>query len=73
MAEVLDGPGWQKTSIPRENAMRPPIQFLVYNGDSDTDILQEYFIPLKQFRYFSEQMHAVLRQYEVNLLSMTTR
>ena len=53
--------------------MRPPIHFLDYYSETDTDILQEYFVPLDQFPAFMHAMKAILLEHQVNLLSVTLR
>ncbi|WP_018690928.1 FAD-binding oxidoreductase [Algicola sagamiensis] len=69
---IIDPAG--KTSfISRNNAMRPPIQFLAYNSLKDTDILQEYFVPVEAFASYLDDMRTILRHHHVNLLSMTIR
>ena len=59
--------------IARNNVMRPPIQFLAYDSDHDTDILQEYFIPVAQYVAFVDKLRAIVEDEEVNLLSVTMR
>ena len=62
--------------ITRNNAMRPPetpIEFLQYNSPSDTDILQEYFIPTRNFINFSEEFKKILQEDKVNVISFTIR
>lgn len=66
----------ENRSISRNNAMRPPeapIKFLDHNSESDTDILQEYFIPTRNFINFSEDFIHILKEDEVNVLSFTIR
>jgi len=70
--QLLDKPG-ETQDITRNNAMRPPIAFLSYYSDSDTDILQEYFVPLKNFNSFMDELRQILLQNQVNVLSMTLR
>lgn len=60
-------------TLSRNNAMRPPIHFLDYYSETDTDILQEYFVPLDQFPAFMHAMKAILLEHQVNLLSVTLR
>lgn len=59
--------------ISRNNAMRPPIRFLDYYSEKDTDILQEYFVPVGRFTVFMDEIRSVLERHDVNLLSMTLR
>lgn len=53
--------------------MRPPINFLKYDSNRDTDILQEYFIPLDEFPSFMESLKLILVDHNVNLLSISLR
>ncbi len=62
--------------ISRNNAMRPPeapIELLEHNSESDTDILQEYFIPTRNFVNFSDEFIHILKEDNVNVLSFTIR
>ncbi len=62
--------------ITRNNAMRPPeapLELLEHNSQSDTDILQEYFIPTENFINFSEELITILKEDDVNVLSFTIR
>lgn len=68
----LDAPG-KVQAISRNNAMRPPIRFLDYASETDTDILQEYFVPLWHAATFQQKMAHLLQRNNVNLLSMTLR
>ncbi len=69
---LLDKPG-STALISRNNAMRPPIRFLDYSSETDTDILQEYFVPLDEFPAFMRALKNVVQENEVNLLSVTLR
>ena len=60
----------------RNNAMRPPqapIEFLDYYAKNDTDILQEYFIPTSKYVLFTEEMQKILKDNNINTLSVTVR
>ena len=59
--------------ISRNNAMRPEVRFLDYTSPTDTDILQEYFVPVHNFISFMEGMRKILLADHVNLLSVTVR
>lgn len=62
--------------VTRNNAMRPPttpLRFLEHTSDADTDIVQEYFIPLRNFVAFSDAVRQVVEEEEVNLLGVTIR
>jgi len=62
-----------KAGISRNNAMRPPVRFLEYHSKTDTDILQEYFIPIDSFEAFIDELRALIIKHEINLISITTR
>lgn len=64
---VSERPG-SKEIISRNNAMRPPIEFLDYHSDRGADILQEYFVPLDSLVAFIDDARAVLEANHVNLL-----
>ena len=66
-----DNPG--TTVISRNNAMRPEVAFLEYSSQKDTDILQEYFVPIRQFAPFLDAMREILLRNKVNLLNLTVR
>jgi len=70
--ELLDKPG-QVSNIERNPAMQPAVRFLEYSSSEDTDILQEYFIPIEKFSSFFGELSKELERYEVNLLSITLR
>jgi hypothetical protein len=42
--------------------------FLQYNSPYDTDILQEYFVPVAQFVPFTDAIRAIFLNDKVNLL-----
>lgn len=69
---VVDPPG--KTEwVSRNNAMRPAVAFLDYDSSGDTDILQEYFVPVERFVNFVDGMRDLFRRRGVNLLNVTVR
>ncbi|MCP4767385.1 MAG: FAD-dependent oxidoreductase [Gammaproteobacteria bacterium] len=70
--EFIDVPG-EAVQVNRNNAMRPPIEFLAYESESDTDILQEYFVPVSEFSEFMDGLRRELLENDVNLLSITLR
>lgn len=70
--ELLDTPG-QAEVISRNNAMRPPVQFLDYQGAKDTDILQEYFIPIENAAGFMDDLRKIVTNENINMLSVTLR
>jgi len=62
--------------VSRNNAMRPPlapVAFLEHRSSRDTDILQEYFIPVDRFVPFMDRFREILVDGNVNLLSATVR
>lgn len=59
--------------LSRNNVMRPEIQFLDYEGKSDTDILQEYFVPVDDFPLFIDRLREILEGSEMNVLNITVR
>ena len=62
--------------VSRNNAMRPPlapIEFLDYASRRDTDILQEYFVPVESFVPFMDRFREILVSGEMNVLSTTVR
>ena len=62
--------------VSRNNAMRPPLaplEFLEYRSPQDTDIIQEYYVPVESFVPFMDRFRAILVADEVNVLSSTVR
>jgi len=53
--------------------MRPEVKFLEYDSPTDTDILQEYFVPMANFVQFMDRMREIFIAENVNLLSITVR
>jgi len=70
--QLIDKPGEEQV-VSRNNAMRPPLAFLSYHSADDSDILQEYFVPLDKFKPFMDELRQILLQNRVNVLSMTLR
>lgn len=69
---LLDEPG-EELAITRNNAMNPPISFIEYYSEEDTDFLQEYFVPKESFNPFLSEMREIFLNQEVNVISMTLR
>jgi len=67
-----DRPGSTKL-ICRNNAMRPEVLFLAYDSAQDTDILQEYFVPIDRFASYMDALRNVFQAHGVNVLSVTIR
>ena len=62
--------------VSRNNAMRPPLaplELLDYSSSRDTDIIQEYYIPVERFVPFMDRFREILVAGEVNVLSSTVR
>ncbi len=62
--------------ISRNNSMRPPetpLEFLDYYSTKDTDILQEYYVPVRNFVPFMDELRTILRNGSTNILSVTVR
>ncbi|MCM3760939.1 FAD-binding oxidoreductase [Alkalihalobacillus oceani] len=59
--------------VSRNNAMRPPVAFLEYDSDNNTDILQEYFVPTAQFPRFVGLLKEIIEEEELNALNVTVR
>ncbi len=62
--------------VSRNNAMRPPLaplKLLDYRSRRDTDIIQEYFVPVEHFVPFMDRFREILLDGEMNVLSSTVR
>lgn len=62
--------------VSRNNAMRPPvsaIKMFDYDSPHDTDVIQEFFVPIPHFAHFMEAMGDMLRESQTNLLGLTIR
>ncbi len=70
--DLVDKPG-EIEFVSRNNAMRPPIKFLEYYSSSNTDILQEYYIPSNNFINFTDDLRKIVIENDINLLSTTIR
>lgn len=60
----------------RNNAMRPPLaplELLEYHSSRDTDIIQEYYVPVPHFVPFMDRFREILQQGDMNVLSSTVR
>jgi hypothetical protein len=65
-----------KTLVSRNNAMRPPVsavKMFEHNSEKDTDVIQEFFVPIPQFMTFMEGLRGILQEEETNLLGVTLR
>jgi decaprenylphospho-beta-D-ribofuranose 2-oxidase len=59
--------------ITRNNAMRSESKFMEYESASDTDVLQEYFVPVEEFTGYIDDLREVLNEEELNLINITIR
>jgi len=62
--------------VSRNNSMRPPLaplEFLDYHSSRDTDIIQEYYIPVDSFIRFMDRFREILIAGKLNVLSSTVR
>jgi decaprenylphospho-beta-D-ribofuranose 2-oxidase len=62
--------------VTRNNSMRPPLaplEFLDYHSRRDTDIIQEYYVPIDRFVSFMDRFREILIQGDMNVLSSTVR
>jgi decaprenylphospho-beta-D-ribofuranose 2-oxidase len=57
----------------RNNIFRSPIERIRYYSPTDTDVLQEYFIPPETFVAFIDHLRDIIQRRHVNLLSATVR
>lgn len=59
--------------ISRNNNMNGDVGFLNYYSSKNTDILQEYFIPVEKLPDFIDDLRRVVERDNINLLSATIR
>jgi FAD/FMN-containing dehydrogenase len=62
--------------VSRNNSMRPPLaplELLDYRSRSDTDIIQEYYVPVESFVPFMDRFRQILLDADMNVLSSTVR
>jgi decaprenylphospho-beta-D-ribofuranose 2-oxidase len=62
--------------VSRNNAMRPPLaplELLQYHSSHDTDIIQEYYVPVENFVPFMDRFREILVAGRMNVLSSTVR
>ncbi|GAE35475.1 FAD-binding oxidoreductase [Halalkalibacter akibai] len=62
-----------ETLITRNNVMRSESKFLEYESESNTDVLQEYFIPVENFTSYIDDLRELLSKEELNLVNITIR
>ena len=62
--------------VSRNNSMRPPLaplELLDYRSRRDTDIIQEYYVPVESFVPFMDRFRQILLDSDMNVLSSTVR
>ena len=62
--------------VSRNNAMRPPLaplELLDYRAKRNTDIIQEYYVPVENFVPFMDRFREILLAGKMNVLSSTVR
>ncbi len=59
--------------VSRNEAMHDSVEYLKSDLKNQTDILQEYFIPKKNYRAFIQGAKKILREHRANLLNATIR
>jgi decaprenylphospho-beta-D-ribofuranose 2-oxidase len=62
--------------VSRNNSMRPPLaplELLNYRSRRNTDIIQEYYVPVENFVPFMDRFREILRAGKMNVLSSTVR
>lgn len=57
----------------RNNVMRSDSAFMEYENPNQTEVLQEYFIPVNHFSTYIDDLRDVLEHEELNLLNITIR
>jgi len=57
----------------RNNIFRSPIERIRYSSPDDTDVLQEYFIPPRNFVSFIDGLREIAEKHGLNLLDATVR
>ena len=62
--------------VSRNNSMRPPLaplELLEYRSSRNTDIIQEYYVPVENFVPFMDRFREILLAGKMNVLSSTVR
>ncbi|MDM5152988.1 FAD-binding oxidoreductase [Bacillus sp. DX1.1] len=57
----------------RNNVMRSDSAFMEYENPNQTEVLQEYFVPVDNFSPYIDDLRKVLENEELNLLNITVR
>ncbi len=66
----------RKTIVSRNNAMRPPvsaIKMLDHDSTNDSDVIQEFFVPIPKFMTFMDGLRQIVQEDGTNLLGVTLR
>ncbi|MBY8912519.1 FAD-binding oxidoreductase [Bacillus sp. YC2] len=61
------------TKITRNNVMRSESKFLEYENGDNTDVLQEYFVPVREFAPYIDDLRQTLSHEDLNLVNITIR
>lgn len=61
------------TFVSRNNVMRSESKFLEYENENNTDVLQEYFVPVQNFTAYIDDLRETLSNEEFNLFNITIR
>jgi decaprenylphospho-beta-D-ribofuranose 2-oxidase len=59
--------------VTRNNVMRSESEFLEYEAENDTDILQEYFVPVDEYEEYINDLRTYLQDRDLNLINITVR
>lgn len=58
----------------RNNVMRSETTFMDYDSATNTEVLQEYFVPIDQYSSYIDDLRKLLKdEKEINLLNITVR
>jgi FAD/FMN-containing dehydrogenase len=57
----------------RNNVMRSDSEFMEYENPNQTELLQEYFVPVDRFAEYIDALRSVLEHEDLNLLNITIR
>jgi decaprenylphospho-beta-D-ribofuranose 2-oxidase len=74
--KYISGDARSKRLVSRNNAMRPPVsavKMFEHNSKKDTDVIQEFFVPIPRFMTFMDGMRGILQEEGTNLLGVTIR
>ncbi|MDN4074286.1 FAD-binding oxidoreductase [Fictibacillus terranigra] len=57
----------------RNNVMRSDSEFMEYDSQNRTELLQEYFVPVDEFSSYVEDLRDILTKENLNVLNITIR